>query len=552
MMFKTILVIVFSASIARAGIRTAGQVKTELKDSSFTVTIKDGFHINEKAPNSVNIDGNTMKATKLSAREVQFSSLPKEFKSGLASIYICDDAVTFCETSQIDMKTGTETLPVAPPAPEKNAKKKKKKKGEVSAPTKGLPNKHGFYEDEYDFALNEAKTSKKLLLVDFSARWCPGCVRLEMETFPTEAFKKLTADFVKVKVDVDRFENSVLAEKFVIKGIPTLLVLTADQEEIGRIVDYQPMERMTQFFSSIATDPVGLRELADKAREKDPEILLRFGKRLLAAGRSGEALETLKQIKPPPPELLTAQVNAYPKDIKVLKAAIKEEPNSSRSIGWRSSLVGLIDRFDEKIKIRNEGVNLADELLANPEKLKEAVKTDEVGEFTDFEAFLVAMARADLIESAGGSSAETDAAWKKAAQTATSLKIPERNVGVSMRHLIVLTKAKEYQTADKLARRLVKSDPKNPELQRRRLRLLFELKDFDGAVKLGKKVIADSYGRNEFWAAETVAKAFVQTGKKKEAREFIDSYLSRAEMDWPNMKETRKTMEELRLRVPNS
>jgi thioredoxin-like negative regulator of GroEL len=552
MMFKAILIIVFSAASAQAGIRTAGQVKTELKDGKFTATINDGFHINEKAPNSASVDGNLVKATKLSAREIQFAELPKEFKSGIASIYICDDAVTFCETSQIDMKTGAETLPLAAPPPDKNAKKKKKKKGGLDTKAKGIPNKHGFYEDEYDFALNEAKANKKLLLVDFSARWCPGCVRLEIETFPLEAFKKLTADYVKVKVDVDRFENSVIAEKFVIKGIPTLLVLTADQEEVGRIVDYQPMDRMTRFFSSIAADPVSLRELGDKSRDKNPETLLRFGKRLLAAGRAGEAIEALKQIKPPPPELLTAQVNAYPKDVKVLRAAIKEEPNSSRSIAWRSSLVSMIDRFDEKMRIRNEGVNLADELLANPEKLKEAVKTDEVGEFTDFEAFLVAMARADLIESAGGSTAEIDAAWKKVSQIATSLKIPERNVGVSMRHLIVLTKAKEYQAADKLARRLVKADPKNPELQRRRLRLLFELKDFDGTVKLGKKVITDSYGRNEFWAAETVAKAYVQTGKKKEAREFIDSYLGRAEMDWPNMKETRKTLEELRLKVPNS
>ncbi len=96
-----------------------------------------------------------------------------------------------------------------------------------------------------------------------------------------------------------------------------------------------------------------------------------------------------------------------------------------------------------------------------------------------------------------------------------------------MRHLIVMTKAKEYKAADKLAVRLIKQDPKNPELQRRRLRLLLELKDFDGAIKLGKKVIANSYGRNEFWAAETVAKAYAQAGNKKEARIFIESYLKR-------------------------
>lgn len=549
-MLSTILLFIFSLSLAQAGSRTAGQIKTTLKDGTFTATVKDGFHINEKAPNGAIVDGNVFKPGKISAREAQFTGLPKEFKKGLASLYVCDDAVTFCETAAIDMKTGAETLPVAV-VPERPAKKKKKKKGAEEGATKNQLNKNGFYEDDFAFALNEAKATKKLLLIDFSARWCPGCVRLEIETFPTEPFRKLTADFVKVKVDVDRFENSVLAEKFVIKGIPTLLVVTADQEEVGRIVDYQSMERMTQFFNSITSDPVSLRELADKARDKDPEVLLRLGKRLLAAGRFGEALEALNKIKPPPPELLAAKVNAYPKDVKVLREAIKEEPSSSRSIAWRASLVELVDRFDEKQKLRNDGVNLADELLANPDKLKEAVKTDDVGEFTGFEPFLVAMARAELIEASGASAADVDAAWKKTAQIVTGLNIPAKNLGVSMRHLIVMTKAKEYRDADRLAQRLIRADPNNPELQRRRLRLLFELKDFEGAVKLGKKVIANSYGRNEFWAAETVAKAFVQTGKKKEAREFIDGYLGRAEMDWPNMKETRKTLEELRQKVPN-
>src|SRR5690606_4037926 len=119
----------------------------------------------------------------------------------------------------------------------------------------------------------------------------------------------------------------------------------------------------------------------------------------------------------------------------------------------------------EKMKIRKDGVDLADTLLANPEKLKEAVKTDQVGEFTDFEAFLVAMMRAELIEASDASISEVDAAWKKAAQVGTNLRIPSRNVGVSMRHLIVLTKAKEYQAADKLALRLLKAEPKNAELQ---------------------------------------------------------------------------------------
>lgn len=544
-MLKTWIILAFAIVQARAGVRTAGQIMTETKDGTFRATVKDGFHINEKAPNGATVDGDAVKPTKIGPREAVFSGL-KNFKKGQVSLYVCDDAVTFCETSVIDMKTGAETLPAAAP-PVKVSKKKKNKKGKSEdVAEKGKPNKNGFYEDEFAFALSEAKKTGKLVLIDFSARWCPGCVRLEVETFPTEAFQKLTNDFVKVRIDVDRFENAVISEKFVIKGIPTLLVITADQEEVSRITDYQGPEIMNQFFASVTADPVSLRELEQKAKDKNPEVLLRLGKRLLAAGRANESLEVLKQIKPAPPELLSAKIEANPKDAKVLKQAIEEEPRSSRSISWRADLIELTEKFDEKQKIKNEGVNLADELLANPDRLKEAVKTDQVGEFTGFEPFLIAMGRAELIESSGAPAAEVDAAWKKTAAIVTGLGIPAKNVGVSMRHLIVLTKAKEYREADKLAQRLIRNDPNNPELQRRRLRLLYELKDFDGAVKLGKKVIANSYGRNEYWAAETVAKAYVQTGKKKEAREFIDGYLGRSEMDWPNLKETRKTLEELR------
>ena len=529
-----------------AGVRTANQIKSELKEGVFVASVKDGFHINEKAPNGAMIDGLAVKPSSLSTREAKFTGLPN-FKNGLATLYVCDDAVTFCETSVIDMKTGTETLPVVKAAQPK--KKTKTKKAEKTTAEPNLPNAHGFLEDQYDLALAQATRENKLVLVDFSARWCPGCVRLEMETFPTEEFKKMTGAFVKVKVDVDRFENTVLTEKFKITGIPTLMVLTTGQEEVGRVVDYQPHDRLRQFFDSVTADPAPLRELKEKARGKDQATLLRLGRRMLAAGRAQEAVDAFEQIKPPPHELLDARVENSPKDIKVLREAIAADPASPRSIEWRATLAGLTERYDEKAKLKEDGVKIADDLLANPEKLKESLMNEDTGEFRGVEMMMVAMLRAELIEASGAPAGEILAAWKKTAQVGTSLNIPTKNVGASMRHLIFLTEAKEYQQADKLALRLIKNDPKNAELQRRRLRLLFELKNFDEAVKLGQKVIKESYGRNEFWAAETTAKSFAQTSKRKEAREFIERYLARPEMNWPNLKATRKTLEDLKAKL---
>ncbi len=125
-MILTLVSMTFVTMSVFAGLRTNGQVSTVTQDASFLVTVKEGYHFNEKAPNSAVIDGQMTKASKVGAREVVFSSLPKEMKTGLATVYICDDAVTFCETSVFDMKTGAEILPTlaaSSPAPKKKREK---------------------------------------------------------------------------------------------------------------------------------------------------------------------------------------------------------------------------------------------------------------------------------------------------------------------------------------------------------------------------------------------------------------------------------------------
>ncbi len=534
MIFKILFLSSLSFQAFAAG-RASGVVQTEIKEGNFSATLKDGFHFNEKAPNALLIGERTIKPAQLSAREAQFNALPADYKTGQATLFVCDDDVTFCEMQTISLSG--KAL--------KNGKEK-----EAYAP-KGKTNSHGFIVDDYNQALALAKSKKQLLFIDFSARWCPACVRLEDEIFPAKEFTNITGEFVKLKIDVDRFQNGVVTEKFHIKGIPTLMVVTADQEEVDRILDYQPIEVLGKFVAGVKADPAPLRELMEKAQAKDPEIMRRLGRRLLTAGRANEAVTYLERIKPAPRELLDAKIQASSGDEGVLKAAIKLEPASLRSVGWRSELAGVLKKPGDKKKVKDEGVAVIDDLLAHPEKLKDAALPEEVGEFTGFEPLMLAMSRADLIEAAMGPGPEADAAWKKAAQIGLDMKIPAKAVGLSMRHLVVLNKAKFFEQANALSLKLMKSDPHNPELQRRRLGILVELKKYNEAINLGKKVVKNSYGRNEFWAAQTLAKAFVQADRKKEAREFIGKYLSRNEMEWPNMKDTRKAFEDLKNKIPN-
>lgn len=535
---------VATASSSFGGERVRDLVATKLGESTFHASLKPGYHFNKQAPNAVVLDEKSFKPSKLEGGEAEFTALPKEWASGRASLYVCDDAVTFCEPHFIDLK-GTSANPKF-----------------VAEPTKKRPtvkNAHGFFIDDFSQAIVEAKKRKQLVLVDFSARWCPSCIRLENEIFPTAAFKKLSRDFVKVKIDVDRFENAVLSERFSIKGIPTILLLDANQQEIDRISDYQPMDVFKKYFAAVKEDPTPLDALKEKAKSGDAALIERLGKRLAASERFKESLDFLTRIRrvPPPPELLLAKVGAAaatfaadaaskPAYIQTLKDALAAEPRSSRSLLWRQELVGLIDDKAEVTKIMQEGVALADGLLTDSAQLTEALKTDLVGEFTGYEPMLVAINRAELVEAAKPEPDVVDLAWKKAADIGRQFKYGPAAPGPSLRYLLILGKAKLYEDADRLVLALLKADSHNPELQRRRLKILYELKRFNEAITLGQACLKNSYDRNEYWVVEILAKAHIGAQQNAAAKVLIDRYLGRGDADWPLVQASRKKLEELR------
>lgn len=524
--------------IALAGVasppkpRTADALTVELKGDAYTGRLTEGFHFNEKAPNVIVVDGKSIKPAKLEPRLIMFTGLPKSFSAGKAHLYVCDDAVTFCEPRVFELGTGAGEVQLKEKSPAKP----------------GKVNKHGFIEEDFQGAIAKAKPKNQLILVDFSARWCPGCMRLESEIFQTKEFKSLTRDLVKVKIDVDRFENTVLAERFKIQGIPTLLVLNSAQEEIDRIYDYQPMSTLGLFINSIKADPTSLMELEKKAEGKDKNAVHLLGKRLVMAGRFEDALRHLSAVTPRPPEYWTARIGAAAKDelAAVLREAISAEPGSSRSIGWRTELIGLSDSKLETESLMKTGVALADQLLKDAHARTDAMKTDLIGEFTGYEPLMIALAKVDLLVAGKVTAERQTAAWAEAAAIGKKLRISAAAPGPAIRYLGTLIKAERLQEADRLSNELLKRDPANAEIQNRRLRVLLAMKRYPEAIKLGEISLKNSYGRNEFWVAENLAKAYIGAKRNDEARKLLDGYLSRKDAEWPNIQGSRKSMEELR------
>lgn len=96
----------------------------------------------------------------------------------------------------------------------------------------------------FENAVAEAKANNKPLLLLFTGTgWCPACVRLEKEVFSNADFANTVGkEFVFVKLDFPKggsqdprlqTQNDQLANRFYVRGYPTVVIIDADQNQIG-------------------------------------------------------------------------------------------------------------------------------------------------------------------------------------------------------------------------------------------------------------------------------------------------------------------------------
>jgi len=113
----------------------------------------------------------------------------------------------------------------------------------------------------YELALKE----KKYLLIDFYADWCKWCKLMETETFAKPGIiSKLEADYVTVRVHVDRFEKiefkgmSMSSEEFAsgmgINSLPTLMFFDRKGEALTKVPGFIDEKTMLLFLDYISSE----------------------------------------------------------------------------------------------------------------------------------------------------------------------------------------------------------------------------------------------------------------------------------------------------------
>jgi outer membrane lipoprotein-sorting protein len=89
-------------------------------------------------------------------------------------------------------------------------------------------------------ALEVAKATGKLVMVDFMASWCGPCKAMDKEVFQSEKFKSSAGDFVLVKIDVD--EQTAVAQRYKVEAMPTVKFLRPDGSVVHEFVGYDRPE----------------------------------------------------------------------------------------------------------------------------------------------------------------------------------------------------------------------------------------------------------------------------------------------------------------------
>lgn len=202
---------------------------------------------------------------------------------------VCRSALLVLLIPGIGAATEVEKLPGT-------AKKETKDKDEDKNNDKNnLTDRAIPWEKSLEGALEAARKGGKPLLIDFEAEWCGFCKKLDRETYTDEQVIRLVREnFIAVKVDVDKAPE--LQKKFNIQGLPTLVFLSQNGDELSRIEGFRPPELFLKDARKLVESSASLSKLKDVAEQspKDAPAQRAYARALFANGNLEAAIKTLR------------------------------------------------------------------------------------------------------------------------------------------------------------------------------------------------------------------------------------------------------------------
>ncbi len=100
-------------------------------------------------------------------------------------------------------------------------------------------------QEAYDQAIDEARSEGKLILLDFTAKWCTPCRWMKNTTFKDPTLTKyLSERYIVVNIDIDDFEGYTLKEKYRVKLLPTFIILNSEGQQMAKMEESMGATKM--------------------------------------------------------------------------------------------------------------------------------------------------------------------------------------------------------------------------------------------------------------------------------------------------------------------
>jgi thiol-disulfide isomerase/thioredoxin len=357
-------------------------IHDELK-KQFSFTLEKGFHFNIQAPCFLT-NGKDKITPNLKIEQSLIFSEPQSISDGAKiSFYVCDDAKTVCEPQTFNINKNSKN---------NDANKRKANSTQNKIPQQLIYDSEGFILDNFEASIEIAKQQKKVLLLDFSANWCPACLRLSHESFKTSEFVNTSKKFILAKIDVDLEQNQNLLKKYNIKAFPSLVFINSDGNEVARILDYVPGNLLANKLIEINKNSAfSITELEKKSETGDKESQKKLTSYYYNSLNFEKAAKLFEKYNLKTLEYFSSLVNLtdenpnqYPK-LETLKSAVANYPEHYYSMDWRKQLAEELkkqgkENWKEPLM---EAKNLAMQWIDNPKLSQAALAKGELIELND-------------------------------------------------------------------------------------------------------------------------------------------------------------------------
>lgn len=437
------------------------------------------------------------------------------------ALNICDDAKTSCKPVRYELTAS------APAGFESDG----------SHPRVLQPPRHahapvsGFLINKPDEAVAQAKKDGKLLFVHFYGIWCPPCNMLEEYVYGDKAFLEATNGMVRVMLDADSDLSWDWKAKFKIGGYPTVVIATADLQEIDRMVGYRPPAKVVKWAQDAAANkdtPIAAlmaKWPIDKAAEAPADVRKRIGLYHYERREFDEAAKWLAGHPDPAARMAGIQAeqeiaNRNADDARALeltKQLIKEFPNDLEYSNWVQELIEKKDPL---------APTLTDSAFANLAHWRTDPRLGETGYIVPDVVWMEGDLHAALKDGAAAKASYKEAAdlFGEMAKR-SSLEVAR---GANMERAYALHKAGENEAAKALYTELASTYADEFSFNYNFAHVLDDLGEREKAYGYAKKAVANSYGDNWLRARWMQAKIEDGLGKRDEAKKTIDDTLAAA------------------------